>query len=405
MDRRRKVGVGTALVVLVVALGIVQTAFDRTAQAQKPGVPRFEWDPTWPKLPENTVLGTISGLYVDAQDRIWVTQRPATLEPGERDFLQNTECCHPLPPVSVFDAAGNFVRGIGPVAYVAPANVGRGGAGANLAGKSQPSDRPKDYDWPFYEHGVHVDYKGNLWLSGNGEGDNQIVKLTNDGKFILQIGKPKQSKGNSDTANLNQPAKVWVSPRTNEAFVADGYVNRRVIVYDADTGAFKRMWGAYGNKPTDPAEPGTRNNRPREDKGEGRGPEQFNLVHAVSLSKDDMVYVADRVNNRVQVFTLDGKYVNEVFNNRKTIGNGAVFDVDFSGDANETYLYVADNTNGHVQIYDRKTLTKLGQFSRFGHQGGQLNRIHSLAADSRGNVYTGETGGRRIQKFVFKGVQ
>ena len=408
MQLKRIVKISSAAIALAAAFSLLDGRPGQvTAQSgAKLKVPQFEWDPTWPKTPPNKILGTISGLWVDAQDRIWVTHRPATLETYERGFMQQTDCCEPLPPVSVFSMTGEFIKGIGPVAYVAPpAGSVTQGAGANMVAPSQPPDRPEH--WPLYEHGgAYIDYKGNLWLAGNGEGDNQLIKMTQDGKFIMQIGMAKAAKGNTDTKNLNQPTKVAVWQPTNEVFVADGYVNRRVIVFDADTGAYKRMWGAYGNVPSDPPEPLSRRNRKREDTGTGRGPDQFNLVHALNISKDGFVYVADRINNRVQVFTIDGKYVTEAFApNRKSIGNGAAFDLGFSPDAAETYLYVADNTNGKVQIFERKTMKHLGGFGQMGNQPGQWNRVHSLAVDSKGNIYTGETGGRKVQRFLFKGLK
>jgi DNA-binding beta-propeller fold protein YncE len=407
MHLLRSARLSSAAVALAAAIGVVATgtALVTAQQGAKPKVPQFEWDPTWPKTPPNKIFGTISGLWVDDKDQIWVTHRPATLETYERDFMQKTECCQPLPPVSVFSATGEFIKGIGPIAYVAPKEPVQQGAGANMIAPSQPSDRPEH--WPLYEHGgAYIDYKGNLWLAGNGEGDHQVIKMTQDGKFIMQIGTPKAAKGNTDTKNLNQPTKVAVWQPTNEVFVADGYVNRRVIVFDADSGAFKRMWGAYGNVPTDPPDPLSRRSRKREDTGSGRGPDQFNLVHALNISKDGMVYVADRINNRVQVFTIDGKYVTEAFApNRKSIGNGAAFDLGFSPDAAQTYLYVADNTNGKVQIFDRKSMQHLGGFGQMGNQPGQWNRVHSLAVDSKGNIYTGETGGKKVQRFLFKGLK
>jgi DNA-binding beta-propeller fold protein YncE len=404
----RNVKISSTAVVLAAAVGIVYAGAGAVTaqQGAKPKVPQFEWDPTWPKMPPNKVLGTISGLWVDKNDQILVTHRPATLETYERDFMQNTECCQPLPPVSIFDTTGKFLRGIGPIAYVAPpAGSVTQGAGANMIAPSQPSDRPEK--WPKYEHGgAYIDYKGNMWLAGNGEGDHQVVKMTPDGKFLMQIGTPGAAKGNKDTQNLNQPTKVAVWPATNEVFVGDGYVNRRVIVFDADTGAYKRMWGAYGNVPTDPPDPLTRRTRKREDTGSGRGPDQFNLVHALNISNDGFVYVADRINNRVQVFTIDGKYVTEAFApNRKSIGNGAAFDLAFSPDAAQTYLYVADNTNGKVQIFDRKSMQHLAGFGQMGNQPGQWNRVHSIAVDSKGNIYTGETGGKKVQRFLFKGLK
>lgn len=407
MQVERAVKISSAIIALAAVLAVVPGATGpMVAQsAAKTKVPQFEWDPTWPKTPPNKVFGTISGLWVDAQDRIWVTHRPSTLETYERNFMQKTECCEPLPPVSVFSLTGEFIKGLGPVAYVAPKQAPEYSAGANMVAPSQPPDRPEH--WPIYEHGAaYTDYKGNLWLAGNGEGDNQVIKMTQDGKFIMQIGAPKSAKGNTDTKNLNQPTKVAVWQPTNEVFIADGYVNRRVIVFDADSGEYKRMWGAYGNVPTDPPDPLTRRTRKREDTGSGRGPDQFNLVHALAISKDGLVYVADRINNRVQVFTIEGKYVNEAFApNRASIGNGAVFDLAFSPDAQQTYLYVADNTNGKVQIWERKTMQHLGGFGQMGNQPGQWNRVHNVAVDSKGNIYTGETGGKKVQRFLFKGLK
>jgi DNA-binding beta-propeller fold protein YncE len=184
-----------------------------------------------------------------------------------------------------------------------------------------------------------------------------------------------------------------VYPKTNEVFVADGYVNRRIIVLDADTGKFKRMWGAYGNTPDDTA--------PNKLTDEGPGPQQFNLVHGVRVSNDGTVYVADRMNNRMQVFTIDGKFQREIFVERKTKLLGTSFSVAFSPDAAQQYLYLADAGTGHVHIYDRKTLEELGSFGRIGRYAGEFIFLHNVAVDSKGNVYTAEVGnGRRVQKFL-----
>jgi DNA-binding beta-propeller fold protein YncE len=209
----------------------------------------------------------------------------------------------------------------------------------------------------------------------------------------MQIGRRGMSKGSLDTENFNNAADIYVYPKTNEVFVADGYVNRRVIVLDADTGKFKRMWGAYGNVPDDKA--------PNRLAPEGPGPQQFNLVHGIKVSNDGLVYVNDRRNNRMQVFTIDGKFQREIFIERPTRLLGTSFSVAFSPDADQKYLYLADAGNGRVHIYDRKSLTEIDGFGRIGHYAGEFVFLHNLAVDSKGNVYTAEVGtGRRVQKFL-----
>jgi sugar lactone lactonase YvrE len=170
-------------------------------------------------------------------------------------------------------------------------------------------------------------------------------------------------------------------------------VNRRVVVLDADTGAFKRMWGAYG-KPPDDSVPNARQD-------EGPGPTQFNTVHGIKVSTDGLVYVADRLNNRVQIFDLDGTFKQEVFVARKTRLLGTAFSFAFSPDAAQTYLYLADAGNGKVRIFERRSMREVSAFGRIGHYAGQFVFLHNLAVDSRGNLYTAEVGtGRRAQKFV-----
>src|ERR1700684_3494792 len=205
--------------------------FGTEAAAQAPtarSLPPFEVDPAWPKIPAKWKVGDASSFAVDAQDNVWLLHRPRTLKPEQAAMA--------APPVMVFDQAGNN-------------NKAWGGAGSG-------------FEWPEREHGIHIDYKGFVWLGGNScptnglpglkpVADDQLLKFTQDGKFVMQMGHSNQSKGNADTRNLHRPADVWVDPKTNDLFVADGYGNHRVIVYDADTGAFRRMWGAFGNKPMD----------------------------------------------------------------------------------------------------------------------------------------------------------
>jgi DNA-binding beta-propeller fold protein YncE len=361
---------------LMALLSAGSMALERVAQTAA-ATPSFQVDPFWPRLPKAWILGQVSGVAIDAQDHVWVLQRPWSLNSDELKRNPEAECCSAPPPVMEFDSAGNYLRGWG----------------------GKPEDG--SYQWPEDEHGIHVDHKGNVWLSSAGgprmkDGkENFLLKFTRDGRFLLQIGRRGMSKGSLDTANVNNAADMWVHPATNEVFVADGYINRRVIVYDGDTGAFKRMWGAYGNPPDDSA--------PKDFAGEGPGPRQFNTVHGIKVSADGLVYVNDRLNNRLQVFTLDGTFQREIFIERKTRLLGTSFTAAFSPDAGQRWLYVGDAGNGRVHVFDRRTLQEVGAFGRIGRYAGEFVFMHNLAADSRGNLYVGEVGnGRRVQKFVLK---
>jgi DNA-binding beta-propeller fold protein YncE len=358
-----------SIIVVVTALAV------SAVHSQSTGVPVFEVDPSWPKgLPNNWTFGEFSGVAVDSHDHIWINQRPRTLADDEKYLLATPpigDCCRPGPSIMEFDQSGNFIQGWG--------GPGQG------------------FEWPENEHGVYVDDQDNVWVGGNGAKDHHILKFTKTGKFILQIGRPGQSKGSSDTANLNRPSKMFVNSKTNEVFVSDGYGNRRVIVFDASTGAYKRHWGAYGNPPDDAAS--------RAVVGEGPGPQQFNLVHGLWLSRDGIVYVADRINNRVQAFTTEGKFLREAFIARASLGNGVAYDVALSADPQQRFVYVPDGTNNHIWILDRPALRVLGNFGRQGRYAGQFHHSHSIAVDSKGNIYVAETQGKRVQRFVFKGVK
>jgi DNA-binding beta-propeller fold protein YncE len=366
-----------------------------TASPAKPVAPRFEVDPLWPKpLPNHWVLGQTVGVSVDAQDHVWIIHRPNSLEAGEVHASANpplAECCVPAPPVLEFDSAGNLL---------------------NAWGGPGPG-----YDWPDSNHGITVDYKGNVWIGGNGMEntmaagagapgaggvvpyhDDMLLKFTRRGQFLMQIGKPGQSRGSGDTNNVRLAAKVFVDPKRNEAYVADGYGNHRVIVFDADTGQFKRQWGAYGNAPSD-ASPGPY--------AAGQPPaQQFrNPVHCAMLSHDDLLYVCDRTNDRVQVFHPDGTFVREAFFAPQTLGSGSVWDLAFSADPAQRFIYLADGENRKVHIIDRQSLTLLTSFGDGGRQPGQFYGVHNIATDSKGNIYTTETfHGQRVQKFVYKGL-
>ena len=361
----------------------------RTARATT-RAPRFEVDPFWPKpLPNHWLLGSTIGVWVDERDHIWIIHRSsATLNNNERGAELNPptgECCKGAPPVLEFDAAGNLV-GI----------VGRSGAG---------------YEWPQSNHGIFVDHKGNVWIGGNGAGDSHILKFTRTGKFIAQYGKAGVHKGpvdaeglstyagdSNDQQNFGRVAKIFVDPRDNEAYIADGYLNKRVAVLDADNGTMKRYWGAYGNKPDD------RNLGPYNP--DAPPAQQFrNPVHCADVSNDGFVYVCDRVNDRLQVFTKDGKFVKEAFYAKRSLADGSVWDVAFSRDAQQTYIFMADGRNQRVRVIRRDTLEELTAFGDGGRYPGQFFGVHSIAIDSKNNLYTTETyEGKRLQKFVYKGV-
>ncbi|PYN60791.1 MAG: hypothetical protein DMD92_06100 [Candidatus Rokuibacteriota bacterium] len=335
--------------------------------AQQPAdglAPRFQVDPRWPKpLPHHWVIGQAAGVAVDRHDHIWVVHRPRTLTGDERGAVRKpgrAPCCAP-PPVLEFDVRGNLLQAWG-------------GPGPG-------------YDWPLNEHGIYVDADDHVWIGGNDQKDHQVLKFARDGKFLLQIGRADVTGGDDDTAHLGRPANVSVDLGTNELFVADGYRNHRVIVFDALTGAYKRHWGANGRPP---GEPGV--------KGFGTP------VHCVRLSRDGLLYVCDRANNRIQVFRKDGTFVREFVVAPDTRGNGSVWDVDLSHDAPQAWLYNADGENNHVWTLRRDSGKVLGTFGRHGREPGQFHWVHNLAVDSKGNIYTTEVDtGKRAQKFVFLG--
>ena len=369
-----------------------------TAPAPQGGLPRFKMDPSWPpKLPHDWVMGQMSGVAVDSHDNVWLIHRPR--------LIPNDKRAHAAPPVLEFDPTGKFVRGWG-------------GTGAG-------------YEWPENEHGIYVDDKDVVWISGQagtGSGvvkyklvggqkvpvdDDMLLKFTNKGKFLQQIGHQNQSGGNKDTKNLKEPAEFTVYRKTNELFVADGYGNSRIIVLDPETGAFKRMWGAFGKTPIDgppaPLRPGysglAEPEPPPAPRGGGAGPaagappapkvapgpDQFgDPLHSVKVSNDQLVYAADRTNGRVQVFTLEGKYIQQLFT------GGSPGGLALSPDPQQQYLYVGDGAR--ILVVDRKSLRILGA-DQFGPRGAVST--HLIAIDSKGNIYTTELD-RGTHKFVLQ---
>ncbi|MEO8260825.1 MAG: hypothetical protein ABI868_25995 [Acidobacteriota bacterium] len=368
---------GLVAAAMVIGAGVSGTALlQATPQGAKAaeGVPTFEVDPAWPKLPNNWIMGDPASVTVDRHDNIWVIQRPRTLPVEQQQKA--------APPIIEFDKNGKFLR-----AWGGPA-----------AG----------YEWPDNEHGIAVDSKDRVWITGNNpsaqvkvttRSDDMLLQFTTEGKFLKQFGHRDSSKGNTDTTNVNGPADLVVYQKTNEVFVADGYGNQRVIVLDADTGAFKRMWGAFGNVPMKltPAPERTT---------EGLGPQQFGTVHAIKISNDNLVYVGDRGNSRIQVFTLDGKYVKQGFVTRSAKSSSTTGGLAFSPDPQQQFIYTTDQGNHKVHIVNRQTLEEVGSFGEEGKKPGEFHAPHHLATDSKGNIYTVEVqGGSRVQRFMFKGMK
>ncbi len=351
--------------------------------------PAYEVDAAWPKpLPNRWLVGAVVGVHVDARDHVWIVHRPNTLQPNETRSIWRA-----APPVLEFDPEGTVVSSWG-----------------------GPGD---GYEWPDLEHGIYVDDEDNVWLGAGGEKDAHLLKFTRQGKFLLQIGRKGQNGGSNDTRNLGGAANVTVDRAASEVYVADGYVNHRIIVFDAATGAYKRHWGAYGKRPDDSyfARAGERlpgpfsgavqhENKPSQYDPDGPPPPQFRIVHVVRISADGLVYVCDRTNNRIQVFRKDGTFVKEAFVAKRTFGSGSVWDIGFSTDPAQTYLLVPDGTNQQVWVLRRDTLDVVTSFGHAGRWAGQFYGAHNLAVDSTGNLFITETyEGKRVQKFVYKGMR
>ena len=378
MTHRRRLIVAGSLLTTALALGIGQRVLMANVQSQTVQAPRFEVDPFWPKpLPNHWVIGSTIGVGVDSRDHVFIIHRgDSTLnqrtEAGANRTPPIGECCRAAPPILEFDPEGNLVNSWG-----------------------GPGD---GFDWPASNHGITLDDKDNVWIGGNGQGDSHILKFTHDGKFLTQFGIPKQTPNSNDSTFFGRVAKIAFDAKAGEAYVADGYAHRRVAVIDMGTGKIKRYWGAYGNRPDDTRLPPYNPDAPPD--------KQFRTpVHCAEPSNDGLVYVCDRVNDRIQVFRKDGSFVKEQRIAPRTLGDGSVWDIAFSRDPQQRYIYVADGKNARVYVIDRQSLELLTTFGDGGRQPGQFFAVHSIATDSRGNIFTTETyEGKRLQKFVYKGV-
>ena len=358
--------VAVVSVTLPIAVSVLMLTPDASVpQTVARSVPTFRVDPDWPQVPPQWRLGEVSSIAIDAQDNAWFLHRPWTISPDEAHLA--------APQVLGFDSEGNFLKAWG-----------------------GPGD---GYEWPQREHGLQIDYRGFVWLGGNNcpannepglepVADDQVLKFTLDGGFVMQIGRSNASRGNADTVNLHEPADAVVHPPTNELFVADGYGNHRVAVFDADTGAFKRMWGAFGNVPEDDDQ------CPYvflDSVSGGPGPQQFSIVHAIRVSSDGMVYVADRENRRVQVFTIEGEYIDQIIQRDAPFARNLAL----SADPEQQFLYVGGGSG--IMVFDRRSLDVLTTIDTM------VGTGHQIQTDSQGNLYIAATG-VGFQRLVFTGV-
>jgi len=378
MPQAKKVAIAVTLGAAIAALGVAQARLGAADRQQTVQAPRFEVDPMWPKpMPNHWLLGSVIGVGVDSRDHVFIIHRgDSTLnqrtEAGMKANPPIAECCQAAPPIVEFDPEGNLVRAWG--------GPGEG------------------FTWPASNHGITLDDKDNVWIGGNGAPDSHILKFTHDGKFLAQYGKPGQPANSNDSTHFGRVAKISFDTKAQEAYISDGYGNKRVAVIDMNTGAMKRFWGAYGERPDDarvapydPSAPLIRQFR--------------NPVHCAEPTNDGLVYVCDRPNDRIQVFRKNGEFVKEVRVAPATRGDGSVWDIAFSRDAAQKYLYLADGKNERVYVMDRQSLEILTSFGDGGRQPGQFFAVHSIATDSKGNIFTTETyEGKRLQKFTYKGV-
>ena len=370
----KRLTVAAVAAMLAIAIAIAIAIGHLATEARAEGPPQFAVDPFWPKpLPDNWILGQVAGIAADNDDNVWFVHRPSTLvddEKGAQKSPPETRCCIAAPPVLQFSADGKLLRSWG-------------GPGAG-------------YEWPENEHGIHIDKEGNVWLAGNGKNDHQILKFTPDGRFLQQIGKAGSTGGSNSKTQLGRPAHMVTDEAAGELYVADGYLNRRVIVLDIKTGDYKRHWGAYGTKDA------------TDDKLPAYKPVAItqlsksfsNPVHCVRLARDGLVYVCDRANDRIQVFQRDGTFVKELQVEPQTLQNGSVWDLVLSEDPAQRYMFVADGANMAIMTLDRQSGEKLASFGRPGRMAGEFKWVHNMAIDSKGSLYTAEVGhGRRAQKF------
>ena len=382
MRSRRGVALTSVLVLSAALTGCgpeADPADPATPAAQTPGgVPTFRVDPTWPReMPNQWIMGAVTAVFVDAEDHVWVTHLPETLTPEETAVVQDPPigtCCVPAPVVIEFDPQGNVVQAWG-----------------------DPSTQDVS-EFPRNAHGLFVDHNDYVWVGTYRH--HRVMKFTRDGRLVMTIGQYDENGGSNDPTLLGGPAGMWVDPETNEVFIADGYRNHRVVVYDGEAGEYRRHWGAYGEAPDDDDDGYDYRDRDPD----GPPARQFSTVHGLIGSNDGLIYVADRRGNRIQVFDHSGQFVVEKIVAPHTLASGSAFVIALSPDPAQRWLYLADGTNHKVWILRRDDLDIVGAFGRGGRQVGQLLRPHGMGIDSHGNLYVGEAStGRRVQKFTVQG--
>ena len=374
MESRPSLALVSPLAFLPTLVGCVPETADEGAAAgvAAGAVPSFEVDPSWPReMPDKWILGAVTAVFVDASDHVWVTHLPETLTPEETSAVQEPPlgtCCVPAPVVIEFDTEGNVVQGWG-----------------------DPATQDVS-EFPRNAHGLSVDHNDFVWVGTYRH--HRVMKFTRSGELVMTLGVYDVNGGSNDPDLLGGPAGIWVDPQSNEVYVADGYRNRRVIVYEGDTGNYLRHWGAYGEAPNDDYDFGDRDPA-------GPPPREFSTVHGLIGSGDGLIYVADRRGNRIQAFEHDGAFVTEKIIAPLTRASGSAFVMRLSPDSEQQWLYLADGTNHKVWILRRADLEVVGEFGRGGHQVGQFLRPHGMSVDSRGNLYVGEAStGRRVHKFA-----
>ena len=380
--KKIKLFIGGTLVFALLVLGVGQSKLQKSSVAASTDImaPHFLVDPYWPKpLPNMWAMGNTIGVEVDERDHVFIVHRNDASQFGgdtEIGLLGGvSECCTPAPPIIEFDPAGNVVN-----AWGGPVE------GA-------------EYTWPASNHGIAIEANGNIWIGGNGGGDSHVLVFTRNGEYIRTIGVPGEDRDSNSEIHFGRVAEIAMDFEANEVYFADGYRNRRVAVIDVTTGALKRYWGAYGNTPDDSADVTYTPGQP--------GPQQFRgPVHCAQPSNDGLVYVCDRGANRVQVFRKDGTFVREVVYNPATLNQGSTWDIAFSQDPDQEFIYLADGQNFKISVIRRESMEVLYTFGQGGRQPGTFYAPHSVATDSEGNLYTTETyEGSRVQKFVYQGIR
>ena len=379
----KKLAIASLLTAILVALGTGQSRLQEPSIAASNDVmaPAFLVDPLWPKpLPNHWITGNTIGVDVDDRDHIFTVHRNTENMFGGRTeiglALGVAECCTPAPPILEYDIEGNLINAWGGPVEGAP------------------------YQWPESNHGIEVAANGDVWIGGNGGPDSHVLVFTRDGEYIRTVGVPGEEFDSNSSTAFGRVAEIAIDEDAGEAYFADGYVNKRVAVVDAATGAFKRYWGAYGSTDIDddaddtytPGQPGP---------DVFRGP-----VHCAEPSNDGLIYVCDRGADRVQIFRPDGTFVSEHVYDPATLAQGSTWDIAFSPDEEQEFIYLADGQNFKISIIDRASMEVLYTFGDGGRQPGLFYAPHSIATDSEGNIYTTETyEGKRVQKFLYQGMR